>query len=365
MTATLRIPLLAFALVMVVSLAQAQICERKAGDPMEIKIHISFDESDLLQNVSAVQGGADIQMDSSNQTGSMQSGESKDFAANLKVSVQLQDSYGTPVREISPRYDGIVSFRVCSLVTYRIRIHGPEIQEYLADSVQPYRDRMMYIAVHRNTDPHSSKGNAATIAASRLHIPGKALKQLLKGNLELKKGDLQAAKASYEKAIEMYPKFDQAYNNLGVVLMNTGDIEGGKNAFEKAVILNERFASAYVNLAKIAIDKKDFHRSSEMAHKALASEPMNPSALFLAAESSYFLDAFSDTVSYTHTLHMLPHNSFALAHFLSGKSFEAQNQMPAAIAEYELFIKEDPLDVNVPMAMQVISRHRASVNNIH
>jgi tetratricopeptide (TPR) repeat protein len=345
--------------------ASAQICETRAGNPMEIKIHLSFDDSDILQNVSAVQSGNEIQMDTSSQSGSMQGGASKDFAANLGVSVQLQDSYGTPLHESTPRSDGLVTFGVCSQVTYRLRIHGPEIQEYLADSVQPFRDRMIYIALHRKQVGQNSKSNAAMIAASRLHIPGKALKQLTIGNLEMKKGDLLAAKASYEKAIELYVKFDQAYNNLGVVLMKSGDIEGGKKAFEKAVELNDRFASAYVNLAKIAFDRKDFHKAYELSRKALASEPLNPSALFIAAEAAYFVDSFNETITITRTLHMLPHNSFALAHFLSGKSFEVQNLMPAAIAEYGIFIKEDPLDPNVPIALQAINSHRDSSKNDH
>src|SRR5579864_2811346 len=247
--------------------ASAQNCERRAGNPMDLKIHVSFDDSENTQVNSASESGADIQMDASNHNAATMGGESHDMIANLKITVQLQDSYGTPVHDATPDSSGIVTFRVCSLITYRIRIHGPDIQEYQADDVQPNRgDRIMYVALHRKKSGQNSAANG-TIATVRLHIPGKALSQFIKGNQAMQKGDQVAARGFFEKAIAIYPKYDQAYNNLGVILMNSGDLDDGEKAFSKAIELNDRYAGAYVNLAKIAFDRKQYSQAFDLARK--------------------------------------------------------------------------------------------------
>ena len=327
-----------------------------------MQIRLALDQSDTsdTKDESETAGGTDIQNDSAHRAGNGSQAAGVDFAA-MQIRVQLQDGQGIPLEETTPRSDGKVTLRVCSRSIYRVRVTGTDIEESVADDVQPGRgDRMMTIVLHRKGSKQKAKAGEGTIAVNRMRVPKKAQKELELGDRELAKGHLEKAKASFERAIAIYPRYDQAYNNLGVVLMQTGDRAAGKQAFEKATALNDHFARAYLNLAKIAMDDKQFAKGCELARKSLSSEPLNPGALFVAAEASFFTGSFSDTVTYTRTLHMLPHEKFALAHFLSGKGLEAQNLRPEALAEYELFLKEDPSDPNAPKALEAITRLQAA-----
>ena len=335
------------------SVAQSLMCGRTAGAPVDMQIRLTFDES-AAEEGSENAGGVDIQNDSAHRAGNASQTAGVDFTT-MQIRVQLQDAQGVPLQETTPRSDGKVTLRVCSRSAYRLRVTGADIEESVADDVQPGRgDRLMTIVLHHKGSKQKPKAGKGTIAVNRLRVPKKAQKELEQGDRELAKGHLQRAKASFEKAIEIYPSYDQAYNNLGVALMQTGDRQGGKQAFEKAVALNDHFARAYLNLAKIAIDDKQYAKACELARKSLSSEPLNPAALFVAAEASFFTRSFSDTVTYTRTLHTLPHEQFALAHFLSGKGLEAQSLPAQALSEYELFLKEDPSDSNAPKALEAI-----------
>ena len=341
------------------SFAQAPLCGRMAGPAIDMQIRLTFEDSGT-ESDSGNAGTIDIQNDSAHRGGNASQGGGVDYTA-MQIRVQLQDAQGVPLQETAPRSDGKVTLRVCSRATYRVRVTGADIEESAADDVQPGRgDRMMTIVLRHKGSKQKSKAGKGTIAVNRLRVPKKAQKELEQGDRELAKGNLQKARYDFERAIEIYPSYDQAYNNLGVVLMQSGDREAGREAFEKAVALNDHFARAYVNLAKIAFDDRQYSKACDLVRKSLSSEPLNPGALFVAAEASFFTRSFRDTVTYTRTLHTLPHEKFALAHFLSGKSLEAQNLPAAALAEYELFVKEDPNDSNVPKALEAMRALRSS-----
>ena len=331
--------------------AMAQSCSRAAGTPMEMQVHLSFDDSSASRDESASVSGIGVDTDPTHRMAGASGQQSQEFPMGLQVRVQLQDVYGGNLSETSPSGEGRASFSVCSRLSYRIRVYGPNIEEAFVENVEPGRgDRILNIELHHKRDRAGQRSDSATVSAGRLKVPRKAMKELEIGNQRLVQGKLLEARQHLEKAIALYPRFDQAFNNLGVVLMQSGDPQAGKRAFEKAVQINEHFARAYVNLAKIALDAKDFAKAHEFAQGALRSEPLSPGALFVGAESAYFSGSGSEAVAYTRTLHSLPHEHLGLVHFMSAKVLQEQNLPGQAMAEYELFLKEEPGDSNVPAA---------------
>jgi tetratricopeptide (TPR) repeat protein len=278
---------------------------------------------------------------------------SRDFTTNMQIRVQLQDPLGGTLQESTPTPDGQVRMSVCKNSIYRLRVIGPTIQEAVLDDLHPSRgDRLVTVVLHHKVTNQERTPEKNTISATRLAVPTRAQKELEKGDEALKKKKLADARRYYAKAIELYPQFEEAQNKLGVVLMQEGDRTGGKAAFENAIAINDRFAPAYINLAKIAIDERRFSDAYVLSRQALTTEPLNPEALFVAAESAFFTRDYKQTLTYARTLHSLVHTRYALAHLLAARSLEAQNQPAAAIDEYQLFLAEDSLDPNVEMARE-------------
>jgi tetratricopeptide (TPR) repeat protein len=60
--------------------------------------------------------------------------------------------------------------------------------------------------------------------------------------------DLKGASAAFRKAIELNPKYAEAYNNLGNALYAQQDLKGASAAFRHALVINPKFAEAHVNL---------------------------------------------------------------------------------------------------------------------
>lgn len=324
---------------------------------MQMRVQLTFDD----KGPDAAPGTVSSQNDPLHRGDSASNQRSDDFAP-MQIEVQLQDSVGGTLQEQMPTSDGQVRMSVCKRSIYRLRIIGPTIEEAVLDDVQPGRgDNLVTVVLHRKlTREDAQQVQNPTVSKDSLQIPKNAQSQLGKGDAALKKGKLQQAEEHYIRAIALYPQFEEAENSLGVVLMQEGKKIEGKSAFKRALAINHDYAPAEVNLAKIAFDEKRFDDAYLLVRRALKTEPLNPGALFVAVESSFFKGEYAEVVSYTRTLHSLPHGQYALAHFLAGKSFEAQHQPQAAIAEYKIFLEEDPSDPNAKRARELVTLLQAT-----
>jgi Flp pilus assembly protein TadD len=350
---------LTIAVLAVCAPAFSQICDSRAGSPVQMQVQLTFGEEVAS---TAVPGAVSTQNDSLHRGQAPGVTHTHSFTTTMQIHVQLQDPLGGTLQEVLPDDEGQVRMTVCKKSIYRLRVTGPTIEEALVDDVQPARgDKLINVVLHRKLTEQELKAQKATVSAQRLRVPKKAQKQLDKGDAALKKGKLEIAAARYTKATEIYPNFEEAENNLGIVLMRQGKNAEGKEAFERAIAINPRYAASYTNLAKIAFDEKRFADAESLARQALATEPLNPGALFVAAESAFFKGEYSETVSYTRTLHSLPHQQYALAHFLAGKSLEAANQPAEALTEYRTFLQEDPNDPNAGRARELSTLLQASL----
>ncbi len=338
--------------------AAQETCGRGAGSATDMQIMLSFEEQSSSQDVIP-DGGLGSAASNPTQTGSSAGQIGQEFNPMVQIRVELQDAYGGRLKELNPNAEGKVTFGVCSRVTYRLRITGTDIEELTAQNLQPGQgDRVVNLTLHRKVERQQTAGG--TISASRLKIPKHARKEWQKGNTALAEGKLAQAREAYGRAVAAYPQYDQAYNNLGVALMRSGETAQGKAAFEKAVQINDHFARALSNLAKIALDEKRYTQALDLVKRSLAVEPLDPRTLLFGTEAAYFLAAYDESISYAHSLHMLPHAGMGLAHYLSAKSLEKQGLLQKAIAEYRTFLLEDPSDPNVRNAQMAIAELNAS-----
>jgi tetratricopeptide (TPR) repeat protein len=275
---------------------------------------------------------------------------STSLAANMQIRVQVINESGVVEAEGTPDSEGNANFKVLGsytgskgtqFATYRVRVFGSEIEEAFADNVEPGRaDRMLNITIRKKGEK-AVKGGKGTVSAAGLKIPGKAEKELEKGTVALADGKLEAARDHFQKAIDAYPKYEVAYNNLGVVLMKQGDTTGGQQAFEKALSINDKYAGALVNLAKIKVQEKNYAEAMTMLKSSLSSEPLNPEALSNICRTGIMAQEYQAVIDAAKTIHGVPqHEVDPICHFAAGLAYRNLHQTQEAIDEYILYVKE-------------------------
>jgi tetratricopeptide (TPR) repeat protein len=280
-------------------------------------------------------------------------------AAN--VTVELMDAVGFSSAMSSKLTDssGNVIFSTLS-GAHRIRITGPGIEAYEGDleiasneTVHLERIRVQRSSVARTRGESPSGQLLPTI---RLNIPPSARKAFDRGTEAMRQQHWEKSRSFFETAIQDYPQYDLAYDGLGVIQVQLGNVEAARRAFSKAVELNPGFASANRNLARILLSEHKNQEALPLLARSLATEPDNIWALANAANSEFLLHHFDAALLYVNKAHSLPHQGFASIHIVAAHALESTQQPQAALAQYRLYLAEDPKGSDAARAQAAIAR---------
>jgi hypothetical protein len=103
-----------------------------------------------------------------------------------------------------------------------------------------------------------SKIKGTTLSATPYMAPNDARKAYERGLGAEEKNKLASAQKDFEKAVELYPKFTQAWFQLGSVLEKQGQKDEARAAYTRATTIDTRFFPPYVSLASMAYEAQDW-----------------------------------------------------------------------------------------------------------
>lgn len=99
--------------------------------------------------------------------------------------------------------------------------------------------------------------------------------EFILGNAYYAVGDNAKTETSYQNAVERYPSFLRAWNNLGVLYYTTDRFADAVRAFSKSVALGDREPTTY-GLLGYSLEKEGNHVAAEVAYmQALSGDPGN------------------------------------------------------------------------------------------
>jgi tetratricopeptide (TPR) repeat protein len=268
--------------------------------------------------------------------------------------VQILTGSNIPVTEGFTRDQGELRFPAMDPGTYKIRVTSPEIEESISDrsfTITPNEfSHLEFVRVRLKPSDKPASSNQSSVSAASLKIPEKAQKEFDKGVSAMKKQDMTEAEKRFQKAAEIYPQFAMAFNNLGVIAMQGGKFAEGEQLFRQAIQADDHGSAAYLNLGKLLIHQKKANDAEPFLQKANTLDPLNAEALCLMAMLQFQTGQFDMVIASARKVHTMPHEKFAVAHFLAGRALENRKLSSEAVAEYKLYLKEAP---NAPSAEQV------------
>jgi Flp pilus assembly protein TadD len=209
------------------------------------------------------------------------------------------------------------------------------------------------IAVRRT--PQNDSGQAPTVVAADLNVPAKAAKEYNHGNEEMKKRNWEKAIDRFNKAIEIYPQFSAAYNNLAVSYGQMGQKDKQRKTLEKVLTVNERCVPALLNLSDIDIREHNFVEANSLLDKALKVEPTNVEALSYLAQVNLAQGRYDLAIAAAHKAHGLSHQDYQTVHFTAASAFEHEGRIQDAITELQTFLQESPQGANADAARKAIA----------
>jgi tetratricopeptide (TPR) repeat protein len=239
-------------------------------------------------------------------------------------------------------YQALVSGDAIEVTSYSFRLHHREGSSLQIVSVRP------------KLSTSGAPQAPMPVPAVDLKVPGKAQKEFKRGTDALVKRNWREARKRLEKAVKLYPNYVAAYNNLGVVFMNSGETEKGQAAFEKTIAINSNYAPGYVNLARIAASGGQYPQAEEYLKKSTRLDPGNVEALFMLTQVELMNRHYDDAIRDARAVHSLPHHNYPEVHEICALALQAKQRTAEAADEYRTFLEEHPEGTEAEQARQLL-----------
>jgi tetratricopeptide (TPR) repeat protein len=267
-------------------------------------------------------------------------------ASNLLVRL-MQGPSSTPVQTTYTNDAGKADFWNIPVGNYHVVVSGDGIQTtdsamFEVDARQVSQAQYVTVRPIEAAGPKATGSRSGTVSASDLNVPSKARKELDKANEAMARQEWSKAVDLLNKAIAIYPQYVGAYNNLGVVYSRMNDAAHEQEALQKAISLDEHFAPACENLAKLYLRQKDFSQAETLLGKALSVDPNNSQNLTLMADTQYMERHYDAAIATAQKAHGLSGEHPSVVHYIAGKAYEQEKRKDQALAEFQMFLKEEP-----------------------
>jgi len=191
-----------------------------------------------------------------------------------------------------------------------------------------------------------------TISVTNALAPAGARKALEKGREQEKKGQWEQARKSLEKAVQIYPRYAAAWNELGRLQLRQPDAPSARHSFEQALAADPKYVNPYDGLAQIAMLSRDWQNVIEVTGKLFALDPLSfPDAYYYNSVGNYYLgnlDAAEKSALQGVRMdeaHQIPKLQYLLGMILSQKK-----DYPAAAQHMQLYLRLATLPADIDLA---------------
>ena len=244
----------------------------------------------------------------------------------------------------------------CMVIQYKIDVPGYQPVWGRVDiSVNPCR-ALEDITLHptQNGVPGSYVPHPTTVNARIAAIPPEARKEFDAGYRAIQKSDYSGAIPHLQNAINLYPKYAEAYQLLGVAQLQTNQGPQAEASLVKAVEIDDHMPRAqyllgvvYAKTGRAALAEKPLSRFAEL-------DPQNPDAYFELAKVSFALNKFPEAE--THARKSIELNEpNAGVHIVLGYSLLRQRKPDDAKRAFQRFLKLDSKSAMASDIRQVIA----------
>jgi tetratricopeptide (TPR) repeat protein len=133
------------------------------------------------------------------------------------------------------------------------------------------------IFLHRLADVEGT-----SVSVTALNAPKDAVKAYEKGTQSLHKMKLDDAAKEFEKAVQIYPKYANAWLDLGRVQLQQKMTDAARESFKKATDADAKLVDAWAELGQLAAQSANWPDAAQYLDRALKLDPVDYPQLWYA-----------------------------------------------------------------------------------
>lgn len=230
-----------------------------------------------------------------------------------------------------------------------------------------YRSDVISLATHRALDSPDlgvivlhrlANVQGTTISMTSALAPKKARKAYEKGLRFASKGKLEDAETHMQEAVTVYPKYAEAWYQLGRLQQARQDVGAAKKSYTAALQSDSKYVSPHDQLAVLAAQQGKWQEAADQSRQVVSLNPVEfPEAWYLNALANYNLkhpDAAKKSAE--ETLRVDGRHKFPQVETLLAQIYAEKGDYPAAAAHLQEYLKLRPDAQNAALLKQELSK---------
>jgi Tfp pilus assembly protein PilF len=182
----------------------------------------------------------------------------------------------------------------------------------------------------------------AGISAVELSVTEQAILEYTRAQDCLARQDVNGAVERLNKAVEISPGYATAWNQLGTIAYQTRRYQDAERYFREALKQDPEAYAPLVNLGGALLALNRIEESLAVNQAAVKASPGDALAHSQLGKSYFYLGKFDDAETYLKRAEAIDPSHFSYPQVILAEIYMRRNQVPAAMAEMEEFLKLHP-----------------------
>jgi len=181
--------------------------------------------------------------------------------------------------------------------------------------------------------------------------PEAARQECEMGSKEAEQKHWEEAKDHFQKAIVAFPKYAEAFNNLGQVKIQLKDGKGAVEAFRSATQIDPTLQQANLYLGQFYYENTQYKEAEPYLLRSAADQPKSAQILTALANVQLQNGETDLALANARKVPSLPNpRQFAISHLIVAQALTGKAHDDEVAKEYEEYLKEAP---DSPLAPRV------------
>jgi len=241
-------------------------------------------------------------------------------------------------------FDGVGSGR------YQIQVSGPDIETTKGEIFETGGGEGPYINQNIEVKLKDTANGGGPVAIAPF-VPEPAKKEFSLGSKEMDKKNWDEAKGHFQKAIDTFPKYAEAFNNLAMAEIQLKDGKGAVEAFRSATQIDPTLPQANFYLGQFYYENTQYKEAEPYLLRTVVDQPKNAQILTALANVQLQNGETDLALANARKVPSLSnHKQFAVSHLIVAQALTGKGKDDEVAKEYEAYLKDAP---DSPLAPRV------------
>jgi tetratricopeptide (TPR) repeat protein len=273
------------------------------------------------------------------------------------VHVELRDGNGTMVNSAYTNPAGSFEFSQVRSGFYEVVATAglQQVQERIDSNRLPANVELRLPVTNAPNDGNSG----SSISVAQYKVPQKAREELKKAKEASEKGKNDEAEKHLAKALEIYPKYADAFTLRAILKMDSRDDNGAVADLQQAITLDENCAMAYLVMGAALNLQSKFDDAIRALERGEALSPNSWQAYFEMGKSLVGKAQYDAALRQLNRAQALMPRDYPLVHLVKAHAMLAISDYTDAMTELQQYLAKEPNGPNTQEAQKMLAQARA------